>query len=992
MQSPDQTLVDDSSLQSKNKQMRKTLKGILSLLCLLLPLVMQAQNQTVKGRVTDVAGNPLPGASIAVQKGRQGAVTNAEGRFEINVAPGSKLTINFTGYKSATVTANPAEPVHVVLEDDIAKLDEVIVTGLATTVKRRNAANSVATISAKELAGAAPAQTFDAALSGKITGANIVSNSGAPGGGLSIKLRGVSSIYGTIQPLFVIDGVIVSNRATSTGINVVTEAQGGTSATSGQDNAASRIADINPNDIENVEILKGASASAIYGSQASAGVVIITTKKGRSGKTTFHVGQDLGLVTARKLLGTKTEFTDAEITARGSAWNLATVRAALNAGKFFDYEKEVFGNNAFSRNTTFSMNGGNEKTTFHLATGLKKEEGIVRNTGYANANVRLNLNHKISDRVKLGFSSSYMNTNADRGLFGNENSGNTVGYGMIATLPWIDLHPNADGVYPNPRDGANILQTIAHSENSEKVNRILTGANFEAIVQQSATSTTRLIGRGGLDYYHTKSLALFPALLHFETATGGRNIRGNTYEMNTSWAGFLVNTFNPNQGNLSLTTTAGITHEAGEFDQLLNVASQLIGAETSQGQAGAVRVQQNRNSYRNDGLFFQEELAYKDFLNFTAGVRFDKSTNNGDYKKYNLYPKANASWNISKMGQWNSTIVNDLKFRIAYGESSGFPTFNSRFTTLGATAIGGRPGSIGSIVLGDPSIKSERQMELEGGVDVSLFAGKLNFEATVYNKLIKDLLVAADWYGSTGFVSRWVNGGELRNRGVELSLRATPLNTRNVRWNTTLNYWKNRSRVMKLNVPAFDQGDSFGASLGTIWIEEGKSATQLVIERATGLEVLGDIEPRYQISWFNDVTFFKNFTFRAMLHYKNGSNNVNLTRYLRDGASRLNKDWGDLNDKGVPKGRARRQDLRLYTEDASYLRLREVAIYYKLPVRPRIVNDVTIGVSANNYFTWTKYSGYDPEVSNFGTTFGTGIDVAPYASTKRLQFHLSVNF
>ncbi|WP_341837697.1 SusC/RagA family TonB-linked outer membrane protein [Chitinophaga pollutisoli] len=950
---------------------------------------MQAQNQTVKGRVTDVTGNPLPGASIAVQKGRTGAVTNAEGRFEINVAPGTKLTINFTGYKSATVIADPSAPLQVVLEDDIAKLDEVIVTGLATTVKRRNAANSVATISAKELAGAAPAQTFDAALSGKITGANITANSGAPGGGLSIKLRGVSSIYGTIQPLFVIDGVIVSNRATSTGINVVSQAGGPTNATSGQDNPASRIADLNPNDIENVEILKGASASAIYGSQASAGVVIITTKKGRSGKTSFAVNQDLGVATARKLLGMKKDLTDEDLEARD--WDIPTVRAAQASGKFFDYEKEVFGGKGFLRNTTVSMNGGSEKTTFHLSAGLKDEEGIVRNTGYSNANVRLNLNHKVSDRVKFGFTSAYMNTNADRGLFGNENSGNTVGYGIIATSPWIDLHPDANGIYPNPRNGANILQTIAHSENSEKVNRVLTGGTAEFVLQQSPTSTTRLMGRAGLDFYHTKSLALFPAMLHFEAVTGGRNIRGNTYEMNTSWAGFLVNTFTPGQGNLTFTTTGGITHEAGDYDQLLNIASRLVGDETSQGQAAAIRVTQTRSSYRNDGLFFQEELAYKEFLNFTVGARFDRSTNNGDYKKFNIYPKANASWNITKMGQWDGALVNDLKFRIAYGESSGFPTFNSRFTNMAPSVIGGLPGSIVSLSLGDPNIKSERQTELEGGFDLSLFNGKLNFEATVYNKVIRDLLVAADWPGSTGFNSRWVNAGELRNRGVELSLRATPFNNRNVRWNTTVNYWLNRSKVLKLNVPAFDQGDSFGAGLGTIWIEEGKSATQLVIEEAAGLRVLGDIEPRFQLSWFNDVNFFKNWTFRAMLHYKKGGANVNLTRYLRDGSG-LSSDFSDKNDKGEYLAEARGNDVSQYTEDATYLRLREVALFYQLPVRPRGISNIQIGVSANNYFTLAKYSGYDPEVSNFGSTFGTGIDVAPYAATKRLQFHLSVNF
>ncbi len=647
-------------------------------------------------------------------------------------------------------------------------------------------------------------------------------------------------------------------------------------------------------------------------------------------------------------------FTDEDITARG--WNVNTVRTAQKDGKFWDYEKEVFGEKGFLRNTTFSMNGGNEKTTFHLAAGMKKEDGIVKNTGYANSSVRLNLNHKVSDRIKAGFTSAYMNTSSDRGLFGNENSGNTVGAGITGAQPWLDLHPDANGIYPDPVGGANILQTIALSTNNEKVNRVLTGANLEATIQQSPTSVTRLLGRAGLDFYHTKSTALFPAMLHFEAATGGRNIIGNTNEMNTSWAGFLVNTFTPGQGNLTFTSTAGITHEFGNYEQLLNVASMLVGNETSQGQAAAIRTQHTRSSYRNDGIFIQEELSYKEFLNFTAGVRFDKSTNNGDYKKYNIYPKANASWNLSKMGNWNGTVVNDLKFRIAYGESSGFPTFSSRFTQMAPSVIGGLPGSVINLTLGDPNIKSERQTELEGGFDLSLFSGKLNFEATVYNKVIKDLLVAADWPGSTGFNSRWVNAGELRNQGVELSLRATPFNKRNVRWNTTLNYWMNRSKVLKLNVPAFDQGDSFGTGLGTIWIEEGKSATQLVIEEETGLRVLGDIEPKFQISWFNDVNFLKNFTFRAMLHYKKGGSNVNLTQYLRD-YGRLSEDWSQKNDKGQYVGRARMSDFANYTQDATYLRLREVALFYRLPISPRVINNIQVGVSANNYFTWSKYQG-----------------------------------
>jgi hypothetical protein len=224
---------------------------------------LHAQQKKVTGTVTDRNGAVLPGATVTINKGKTGTVTNSEGKFEIASPDDGNVTINFTGYKSQTVKVGASGEVNVSLQEDVAKLDEVIVTGLATTVKRRNLANAVATVSSKELSGTAPAQTFDAALNGKITGANIVANSGAPGGGMSVKLRGVTTFYGSTEPLYVVDGIIVNNRAVSGGLNAITNAGPGGN-TSTQDNAPGRIADINPADIENIEVLKGASASAIY--------------------------------------------------------------------------------------------------------------------------------------------------------------------------------------------------------------------------------------------------------------------------------------------------------------------------------------------------------------------------------------------------------------------------------------------------------------------------------------------------------------------------------------------------------------------------------------------------------------------------------------------------------------------------------------------------------------------------------------------------------
>lgn len=272
------------------------------LLVLIAPQLAFAQ-LNVKGKVTDAGTNePLPGVTVTVKGSTKGTSTDATGEYSLKDVPsGSQLQFVSIGYKPQTVTAS--ETVNIKLIEDVARLEEVVVTGLATSVKRSNLANAVATISSKELTGNAPMQTLDGALNGKLVGANIISSSGAPGGGMSVRLRGLTSINSGMQPLYIVDGVMMDNSSISGGLNVVTAASRNGSATSNQDNPSNRIADLNPGDIENVEVLKGASAAAIYGALASSGVIIITTKRGTQGKTKVSFSQDLGMAKAQKLWG-----------------------------------------------------------------------------------------------------------------------------------------------------------------------------------------------------------------------------------------------------------------------------------------------------------------------------------------------------------------------------------------------------------------------------------------------------------------------------------------------------------------------------------------------------------------------------------------------------------------------------------------------------------------------------------------------------------------
>jgi len=971
-----------------------------------LPYLAFSQERTLSGKITDANGNALPNVSITLRQGSQGTITDADGKFRLTVPANAVLTISSSGYRTQTIKAEDLTgEIHVKLTEDVAHLDEIVVTGLATSVKRRNLANAVSTISARELSGVAPAQTFDMALEGKIPGAYINSNDGAPGGGISVKLRGVTSVYGNTQPLYVVDGVFVDNTATSAGLNVVTAALANGAATSNanggtQDNPSSRIADLRAEDIENIEILKGASAAAIYGSKAAAGVVIITTKRGREGRTKISVSQDFGFIKVRKLLGVR-QFTAARAASLSSDSATGVALAAefteaQSKGQIYDYEKEIFGNTGFARNTSLNISGGNAKTGFYFSAAQRDEGGIVRNTGYSNSSLRLNLDHHITDDIKIGIETNYINSSADRGLTGNDNSGVSLGIALSSTPSFAQLHDSA-GVYPNnPFAASNPLQTVALMTNNESVNRFITGLNLDATLQKNSASVTKIIGRGGFDFYNLETNAIFPSILQFQAINKGTSIQGFTRNLNTNYILSLVNTWTPSD-RVSLTSSAGLTEETGDYNNILDVATQVISGQTNINQAGALNATQLRTKYQNQGIFIQEEANINEVWMLTGGVRFDRSSNNGDVAKYYVYPKAGLSWNLTKMDFFRSDLFDNIKLRAAYGEANNVPAYGSKFTAFNISNITGNPGLIVNPQEGQPDIKPERQKEFESGIDFSLFKGRLGFELTYYLKNIYDFLMQSNPPSSSGFTSAWANAGNLRNQGVELGMNARLIATKNISWTTSVNFWLNRSLVTQLTIPSVPQG-SFGYVLGSFQIQQGKSATQILgLDGTGGVSKLGDAEPAFQMSSYNEITFFNKLSLRFLLHWKQGGQNINLTNLENDFGG-TSADYDNVTNKlGVPDGVYRIMqvgtDAHEFVQTASYLRLREIGLYYlfnKLPFE--FVKSIQIGLSLNNYLTITKYKSYDPEVSNFGTGFSSGVDVDPYPATKRGDFHISFDF
>ncbi|HEX7845029.1 MAG TPA: carboxypeptidase-like regulatory domain-containing protein, partial [Chitinophagaceae bacterium] len=552
--------------------MRKTIKALTLLLALLLPAWLFAQT-VITGRVIESGSkNPLQGATVSVRGTTNFTQTGADGRFSLTVkGTNAKLVISFIGFISQTVDAT--DNVTVSLSVDNTKMSEVVVTGLATSVKRSNLANAVASVSGKDLVGTTVQSTVDGALYGKFTGANISANSGAPGGGISVKMRGTTSLVANSQPLFIVDGVYYDNSSINAGLNVVSKAAG-QGSNNFQDDPSNRVADLDPQDIDRIEILKGASAAAIYGSRAAGGVVIITTKKGKAGKPKVELAHSVGVQMQLKKLGQR-QWDDAKVQAAFGANGLAIYQA--NNKKTYDYEKELYGNKGLMNNTRVSVSGGNDNTSYYAGFTRKDDEGIVKKTGYQKNSFRFNLTQKVASFLDMAINANYVESKADRGYFNNDNTSTTLGVSFVSTPSWANLFPDANGNYPNnPFAPSNFLQTRDLITNKEKVYRTLVGGTLTWKVFHNSKHDLKVMARGGIDNYTLNTVALFPQTLQFEkdgNGTNGASIYGTTITRNSNYNIFAVHEFIPND-KLSFRTQAGFTEENININNVLTTATQ----------------------------------------------------------------------------------------------------------------------------------------------------------------------------------------------------------------------------------------------------------------------------------------------------------------------------------------------------------------------------------------------------------------------------------
>jgi TonB-linked SusC/RagA family outer membrane protein len=1009
--------------------MRKLLVSAL----LVSPVLMQqaaAQNRSISGRVTDSAtGQGLPGVTVLVKGTTVGASTNADGSYTLSVpATATTLSFSFIGYGTVDKPIGDASTVDVRLTATASSLDEVVISGLASTVKRTNLANSVATISAEELTGSTRPVTVDAALNGKLAGANISQNSGAPGGGLSVQLRGISTITGSSQPLYIIDGVYVNNEQIGNGAGsaTFTGASAGTGRTT-QDQTVNRLADLNPNDIESIEVLKGPSAAAIYGTRGNAGVIIIRTKRGKAGRPRVTLTQDVGIARAQNLLG-KEDWTEAKIRSVFSGQTaedeVALWRQQTAAGNIYDYEEEIFGNTGVLTNTALGVSGGGEKTKFYISGSTNNESGIVKRTGFQRNSIRANVDQQIGKLVDLSVTTNYINSQNRRGFTGNDNNGVGYTYTLAYTPSYHELHKLPNGLFPDARRTAdNPLAIVDRAVNEESTNRFITGLNTTFHLIEREGSSLRFNVQGGVDFGYTENFLHLPSDLQSQRdlPNPGASRITKTDAFFTNLQGGLVYDWRVLDGALSLTSQIGTVRLTRKLNQTYNQGIGLLPGQDNPN-SGTIITQNTYIEEQQDvGFFGQQEVNWRDRIIVAGGIRFDKSSNNGDVDKLYPFPKASVAVNIANFDFWTADAVNVIKPRFAYGQTAGVPPFTAKFSPLQVIGAGSNLGLIQQLTTGNAEVEPEQATELEAGIDLAFLQNRITFEGTVYKKSVFDILrqytlapgTGVQQVAGTGNGSQTVGAfpvGDLENRGIELSLGVTPVRNANISWTSTTQFWLNRSEVTKSIIPVNSVGLGFGNTFGRNLWAKGESPSRWFGTPADpnglfGLTRYEDAQPKFQMSFLNQFTLLKNFELSFLVHWKKDGYISNLSRVLKDEGG-TTKDWsedsGQVDEEGNPLTRGQARQLataREFIQNGGYIRLREASLYYTIPAAVRTslfkdyVANIRLGVSGNNLVTFTDYVGYDPEVSNFGNVANAAfVDVGAYPNTRRMFFHLAVEF
>ncbi|WP_316807597.1 SusC/RagA family TonB-linked outer membrane protein [Pedobacter agri] len=1019
-------------------------------LLLLFTGMAQAQTKryTISGKVTDAANNdPVPGVVVKILNTNLATSTNANGAytFSVDLAAGNyQLQFSFVGYKSKTqsITLGTSDQVQssTSLSADAVGLDEVIVTGTSQGTTRKQLGSYVSTVKGDDL-NKAPSGNALASLQGKTPGAQISQNSGDPAGGISVRLRGVSSVNSSSEPLYIIDGVIVNNsttRVTNTSANY----DGGNFVGSIGQN---RMVDISPADIDRIEVLNGAAAAAIYGSRANAGVIQIFTKRGKTGVPQVSFNTSLTISELRKQIDVNQSPTkfggSVDLVTQDVLTPTLTTTTPVTRYNYQDY---IFRTGVGTDNSV-SVSGGNDNTKFYTSAGYFSNQGIIKNTDFRRMNFRANLDQTINKWAKLTAGFNFVHSDANEKPDGNS---------FFSPMNSVTIIGNFHDIFA--RDALGNLKAIGERGRVNPVSVI------EDIKQRQFTN--RIIANTGLKLTPVKNLTIdYTMGVDNSIQNGTTYIPPFAYNVSTGFYGggpTLDPSLNGYASAANATTTLfnnelNFTYDT-KITDLLSSTTQLGGSYQYQkdlfsllngrGLAPFVQVvngastilpnSDSRSEFSISGAYLQQNFKYKDHLFVTGAIRVDQSTVFGEANRTQYYPKANVSYVLSSADYWKdfgvSSWWNAFKLRAAYGQSGNLTGIGAyeRFNVYLPSALNSKTSLTSLSTLANTNVKPERQKELEIGTDMAFFNNRLGLTFSYYNKNISDFLLPVVIAPTTGYSSLLNNiGGTLKNKGFELMLTGVPLKSDNFSWTSTVIFNRNRNkivgsgaqRLIATNAGApvsITDGYPVGVFYGTFFArnpdgslllnaqgipqtERGTqtSATTYETSRTGGQptgtvlrKVIGDPNPDYTGSFVNDFTY-KKLSLHIQLDAVQGGDVWNADWRTRQGVGNGKvaeaEQTGQL-PRGYVAGAYNVEEWRI--DDGSFVKLREISLSYNIG-QVKFIKSLTVNLSGRNLISWDNYKGYDPELNSGGqSTILRNIDFGSVPIPRTYSLGLQARF
>lgn len=975
----------------------------------------------VSGIIRDENNDPLPGATLLEKGTANGTVTDVEGRYTINVSDEKAiLIISFLGYAQEEIAVNGRSVIDVSMTPDISALQEVIVVGYGVQ-RKGDLTGSVASISAEEVQ-AVPTLSLDQSLQGRVAGVQVTQATAQPGGAVSVRIRGGNSITAGNEPLYVIDGFI----------------------------GAGDLNSINPNDIASIEILKDASATAIYGARGANGVVLITTQTGKSGKMQVNVDIYRGVQEVRETIDLMNAAEYAELVNEVSVQNgqspVFDNPAALGEGT--DWQDELF-RTAPMENYQLSFSGGQETIQYLFSVNYFNQQGIVENTGFDRFSIRSNINAALSEKVKLGTNLTISRTNRTR----INNEGNEVDGSGIITDALIFSPTEAADAEVNLDFGSEVGNPVLYVERTTDdlvVNRVLGNLFLEYEVIEGLSLKTSF----GADVITEKSNFYLPQSVFDGDAVNGEASVAVNQSIN--WLNENTISYRKEFGSdHSLNMVAGITLQQYDFESVSATARDFANDVLEYNNLGAggnlsIAPTSGANEWSLLSYLFRTNYILKGKYLFTVTGRYDGSSRFGSGNKYAFFPSAALGWRvIDEPFMDNINFLSELKLRTSYGltGSQEIGTFIS-LAALGsdqlvfgdAVAIGFFPGRFAN-----PNLKWETTGQLDIGVDVGLLQGRINATLDYYYKKTEDLLLDVPVPNTTGQSSTLQNIGELENEGFEFSV-STVNTTGDFEWETSINLATNRQEILSLGpdeeILLNDLGGVYkvgspgilkvGEPLGSFFgfktdgilqdeadvIASGMdpTTTQPGDRKLVDTDGDGDVDSDDRVilgqsapTLFGGITnnfSYKGFDMSLFFQWVSGNSILNLQRTLLENptgeANQLKKvtnRWTPENrNNEIPRAGSSNIDqvLDVFVEDGDFLRLRNITIGYDLThslLKSQVFSKARIYLSANNLLTFTDYSGFDPEVNVFGqNNLRSGIDFGSYPMARTFLAGINLSF